>query len=222
MGSKIRMHDTGLYLSFETSSSIAALTYRTPDDDKAWETFWTAWVESGRFLPPKSITLTERWFHRRTAGSPDLHAYLRDQIAFRVHPTVFIIMNFTFMVYGGLHLLAWQYNSRSRSERYLWRISAVTTASTSLVLLTLSVAIRLGKYRFSPRRGSKHASHDYPRARSRFYRWTDAGLHWLSYFLVVVDISSRAFLVIESFIALPNSPRSTYTIPSWTAYIPHI
>lgn len=32
----------------------------------------------------------------------------------------------------------------------------------------------------------------------------------------------RAFLIVESFTALPNSPSSTYTIPNWAAYIPHI
>lgn len=125
-------------------------------------------------------------------------------------------MTLTFLVYGGLHLLAWQYNFNSTLERYLWRISAVTTASTGSLLLTLYLGHVLSmKYRNLPVSPN-------PKAKARVYRWSSVDLRWFSYFLVVFDIASRAFLVIESFIALPNLTHSAYKIPGWTAYMSHI
>lgn len=39
---------------------------------------------------------------------------------------------------------------------------------------------------------------------------------------VSFDLLARAYLVIESFVALPNSAPSVYQIPSWTKYFPHL
>lgn len=44
----------------------------------------------------------------------------------------------------------------------------------------------------------------------------------LSLPFIFANIAARAFLIVESFIALPNSPVSTYTVPSWASYVPHI
>ncbi|RMZ00118.1 hypothetical protein D0860_08107 [Hortaea werneckii] len=41
------------------------------------------------------------------------------------------------------------------------------------------------------------------------------------YPLVLAEILSRAFLVVESFIAVPNSPREVYAVVSWSSYLPH-
>lgn len=226
LGSKIKIRDTDLYISFEGSASILHWLYESPDDERFWRTVYSAWVESGRPLPPEPITQTERWFYGRTAGSPDLNADFVDQIMMgQLRPKISMIMAFTFMVYGGLHLLAWQYNFKSRSERYLWRISAVITASTGLLLLVFHVAVILDEsayfFRTSPMIDF-FGIFQIARNRMRIYLWLHFGFRWLSILLIFFDIASRAFLVIESFIALPNSPRSTYTIPSWTAYIPHI
>lgn len=221
-GSKIRVCDTGLYTSFESSHSITAPIYTRMHNDKDWRRLWFAWVENGRPVPPEPITQTERWFYRRTAGSPDLDANLADQITSQVRPLMCIMMNFTFMAHGGLHLLAWQYNFKTRSERYLWRISAVTTASTGLVLLVLYIASTIREETNTWHLFFGHSTSRKSYVKMRFYHWVAVGLRSLLWLLVAFNIASRAFLVIESFIALPNSPRSTYTIPSWTAYIPHI
>lgn len=213
LSSKIKMGDTGLYLSFESSVSISAPLYRWADGHD-WNGFWIAWSESGRPLPPKPITQTERWFYRRTAGSPDLDPHLFDHIRLEARPTMSIVMTFTFLAYGGLHLLAWQYNFNTRSERFLWRISGVTSASTGLVPLLLYIINLIDPKTAGISGDSK--------AEVCFYRGGVVGLLSLLYLLVFFNIASRAFLVIESFIALPNSPLSTYTIPSWTSYLPHI
>ncbi|RMZ19384.1 hypothetical protein D0859_16622 [Hortaea werneckii] len=44
----------------------------------------------------------------------------------------------------------------------------------------------------------------------------------LAYPLVLAEILSRAFLVVESFIAVPNSPREVYAVVPWSSYLPHL
>jgi hypothetical protein len=43
-----------------------------------------------------------------------------------------------------------------------------------------------------------------------------------TYAYVIANMVARTHLFVESFVALPNSPPSTYQIPPWTAYVPHI
>ena len=232
LGSKdsiMRIFDTEFYVSFRYPDCPCGPTYLTDPvytaarDD--WRIFWSAWVESGRPLPPNPIDRAEEWFYEHTAGSDNLDADLVRQFdTARFSLPMSVIMTLTFIVYGGLHLLAWQYNFNSNAERYLWRIGAVTTASTGLVLLTRYLATcSMASYIRTPKplRVSSRTA-QLRSLRSRSVHWIFSVLHLFSYILVVLNIASRAFLVIESFIALPNSPRSKYTIPSWTAYIPHI
>lgn len=40
--------------------------------------------------------------------------------------------------------------------------------------------------------------------------------------IIAVNVLARTFLLVESFIALPNSPSSVYQSPRWTVYVPHI
>jgi hypothetical protein len=226
MLSRTRIYDTGLYFSFELSINVSGSIYISNPSfvfEDWWNRLWSAWIKAGRPLPPEPIASNQRWFFRRTSGSPNLDESLVEQIGYmELRPTMCAIMALTFLVYGGLHLLAWQYNFNTTLERYLWRISAVTTASTGSVLITLflSGVLRTRAFHVSVLRWSKHYGDKV--ANARVWDWISLGLQLFSYFLVVFNVASRAFLVIESFIALPNSPHSAYRIPSWTAYIPHI
>jgi hypothetical protein len=225
MDSRTRIPDTGLYLSFESSVSVPGTIsiVSLPHQKETWNRLWSAWVKSDGPLPSEPINHTERWFYRRISGSPDLDENLAEKIEYmELRPMMCAIMTLTFLIYGGLHLLAWQYNFNSTLERCLWRISAVTTASTGLVLFTSYMVGKALIHSFNVRYGYIPAVSSDQQAEARFYGHISDNFRWLSYFLVVLDVASRAFLVVESFIALPNSPRSTYIIPSWTAYIPHI
>ncbi|RMY51435.1 hypothetical protein D0865_06348 [Hortaea werneckii] len=70
-----------------------------------------------------------------------------------------------------------------------------------------------------------------PRSRkARRYSFRDALAHkgtltfciLLAYPLVLAEILSRAFLVVESFIAVPNSPMEVYEVVPWSSYLPHL
>lgn len=49
-----------------------------------------------------------------------------------------------------------------------------------------------------------------------------SSLVFLLKLLIGINILARSCLIIESFIALPNSPSSVYEAPRWTVYVPHI
>ena len=120
--------------------------------------------------------------------------------------------NVAFLTYGGLHLFAWQYHFRSTAEAILWKIAAVLTASSGLVaFLPLIFGI---SWRLSSPRSRKHIERARDTLRLVFFCLV---LAWIP-----VNMIARTYLFVESFVALPNSPPSTYTIPPWTAYVPHI
>ena len=116
-----------------------------------------------------------------------------------------LIMVLTFLVYGAIHSLAWEYHFPTPAEGIIWRCSSMATASSGLIVLVTML------------RGTIHwATRSKPRKYARSF------LHVVMYFLCFVAIAARFFLVFESFRALPNSPASIYEVPRWTAYIPHI
>lgn len=110
-----------------------------------------------------------------------------------------LVMVLTFVVYGAIHLLAWQYHFPTRAESILWRTASVATASSGLIVLAFNV--------------TSDGEDDY--------------MHVIFILLIAMVLCSmsaiaRAFLFFESFRVLPNSPASVYEVPRWTAYIPHI
>jgi hypothetical protein len=121
-----------------------------------------------------------------------------------------IILTLTFLVYGGVHLLAWQYNFQTNAEGLVWRISSTVTASSGFIFVFFHLIIELDDQSFS--------NHLLERLKRIFV----GCLTFLFVLLVGVDVLSRFYLVIESLRALPNSPPSVYDIPRWTAYLPHI
>ncbi|KAM0705721.1 hypothetical protein Q7P35_007081 [Cladosporium inversicolor] len=117
-GSNLRIHNTGMYLSFELSDGVSVPAYIQPGDEDLWLRLWSAWVESDRPRPPVPIAQREVWFYGRTAGSPDLDADLIGELnRATLRPKMCVIMTLTSLAYGALHLLAWQYSFNSGAER---------------------------------------------------------------------------------------------------------
>lgn len=190
------------------------------DDLQCWQRLWLSWLRSGCPLPKKPIKRHRSgalWFSDRTRN---MNEDALDLITVTVGgPFVIFVMTFTCALYGGLHLLAWQYEFGSKAEGLLWRIASVVAASSGVVLLQMNVggviAERTEKARligFNP-----------------VLRFLGRACNYFGQFLLfsatpsmIVSAAARTFLVIESFKALPNSPASTYVIPNWTAYMPHI
>jgi hypothetical protein len=117
-------------------------------------------------------------------------------------PALIIIL--VALVYGGMHLLAWQYRFHTSAESAMWRTASLITAASGIVLRVEIAAQPSGHWTAGT---------------SQFFAF-------LLYLLLVmcctlVLVGARSFLVVESFRALPNSPVSVYEIPRWTSYLPH-
>jgi hypothetical protein len=118
-----------------------------------------------------------------------------------------LILTSTCLAYGGVHLLAWQYNFQTNAEGIMWRIASTITASSGLIVLYVQTVSYLWNLTDLLLMRLVH-----------FFFWI---LMAPAYFILAAEILGRSFLIIESFRALPNSPSSVYEIPRWTAYLPH-
>jgi hypothetical protein len=135
--------------------------------------------------------------------------------------TSLILGNIAFIFYGGLHLLAWRYHFRSTAESILWKMAGVLTTSSGAVALVLGFAgIVCGDISAACRSSSPtHKTR-------RLIGWVSEKGEILFLLLIIAwmtaNMIARTYLFVESFVALPHSPPSTYQIPRWTAYVAHI
>jgi hypothetical protein len=134
--------------------------------------------------------------------------------------TTSISVNFAFILYGGLHLLAWQYHFRSTPESMLWKLAGVFTASSGAVPLLLGYTAIAADWIDVPI--TRLLSPTFDELVGLLQVLIETALVFSIYAWTIVNIAARVFLFVESFVALPNSPPSTYLVPKWTAYVPHI
>jgi hypothetical protein len=216
---RVKIPDTGLYLMVDVphASIDADICLRERDLD-AWRRFWHAWIDLECPLPPNP-PLFRFVFGCETSYASDLDVNLiLLAIWGEIRSTTALVITLTSIVYGGLHSLAWQYSFSSKSERLLWQISSVSTSSSGLILFAFFIS-----YRIDPRYTSSHRTRGVYHRALHFAQYTMYyGIKWIAYTMILFNLASRAFLFVESFVALPNSPKSTYAIPSWTSYIPHL
>jgi hypothetical protein len=127
--------------------------------------------------------------------------------------TSLVLANAAFLLFGGLHLLAWQYHFPSTAEMILWKLAGLFTASSGFMPALYSISHHNGASKWSSS----------PKRRVTLSRFINLRIFpCLLTAWIPITLVARTFLFVESFIALPNSPPSTYQIPPWTAYVPHI
>ena len=118
--------------------------------------------------------------------------------------------------YGGIHLLAWNFNFPSRIESIIWRTACFIIMGSDFALLARPSWEELNYYirRGVLSRGSRIM------ALMRVLRYTlgygSAGLLLLCY------AASRVYLVVESFISLRHVPIGVYAAVPWVQNIPHV
>lgn len=101
------------------------------------------------------------------------------------------------LVYGGVHLSAWNFEFPTKIELLLWKISCFGIMATVPVLFLYAIF--------------------------RLLLSIDArALEFLSYPVFLFYILARCYLVVESFISLRSVPIGVYWTPSWLQMLPHI
>ena len=109
------------------------------------------------------------------------------------YPSVMAIL----VVFGGLHLLAWNYEFPTHVERILWRASAIVTlaAMPSMYIVTRVL--------------DKFAQDE--------YMWSGS----VGFVLIVVFVAARLFILVEIVRSLAFQPPETFRT-TWAANVPHV
>ncbi|KAM0718764.1 hypothetical protein Q7P37_005835 [Cladosporium fusiforme] len=208
-----RVHGTALQLRVHSKLDLSQWTMYT--DEKTLATWQKLWHLSLDVRDP-IVDLGFRkdswdfWFGRGAPNMIEAAGGFVDNL----------VMAFSAVVYGGLHLLAWECNLGSDTENVLWKTSSVMTASTGIVLLLVFPGLWIMEaYDVRAHMNKPRRMFCVPK---KNFRGAGRGLIVLGFILIFIIAVARAFLVIESFKALSNSPPSTYTIPNWSAYVAHI
>ena len=111
------------------------------------------------------------------------------------------------LLYGGLHLLAWQVPFASRAGRILWRFSGIFITSAGLGFTGLRYYIAWMDSVRPPNILS----------RVSLVLW---GLCMST--MCLGYLLARTFLVVECFLQLSRLPASAYETLGWSVYFPHI
>lgn len=117
--------------------------------------------------------------------------------------------------YSSFHSSAWNYTFPTEIEKWLWRISCIIVGSLGPVVFSYTFIMDTLNSRNIP---------------SRFKRLLESrgiarllSVSWmlLRFALVLVYISARVFLVVESFISIRSLPEGSYRSIPWTELWPH-
>jgi len=116
------------------------------------------------------------------------------------------------LLYGGLHLLAWNAPFHAPIYGLLWKISGITTASLGVVRLIFLALNAL------------NSCLDVSLRSWLQYPWLFALiLLYMSMFgFALLYVLARVYLVVESFLNLAYLPDSALTTPNFSLYFPHI
>jgi hypothetical protein len=110
-------------------------------------------------------------------------------------------------LYGGVHLAAWQIKFKTKAEGQMWKILAITLTAPGPLGIPVIIF-------------------------ERAWRGSDA-MSWGNFMISMVMIwavpaaaalylIARVYPIVESFLNLMYLEESTFLVPNWLQYIPHI
>ncbi|THX54340.1 hypothetical protein D6D06_05561 [Aureobasidium pullulans] len=115
------------------------------------------------------------------------------------------------LLYGGLHLLAWNAPFNTSIERIMWQISGIAIAIVGPLFPVLYQAWHHGRFHPFELYHSGRPLTAHRKKLEAFIFDCYAPLYLLA----------RLYLVVECFVDLPYLPDSAFTTPNFTLYIPH-
>lgn len=104
------------------------------------------------------------------------------------------------VIYGGLHMLAWNAPFQTKTEQILWRISAPTMMGYGVLICGIELWDNV-------RQGINYAT----------YFWMA-----LIFCATLLYLLARVYLVVECFLSLFHSQPGLFRQPNWGPYFPHI
>ncbi|KAK4222246.1 hypothetical protein QBC38DRAFT_490295 [Podospora fimiseda] len=115
------------------------------------------------------------------------------------------------ILYGGIHLSAWNYEFPTATEELLWKLACIFIAAACPVMTIIASFFIYTIYRTDTFR-----CHGCILALFMVFGF------FLFVFLLLAVFAARMYIVIESFISLRSVPIGVYWTPSWIQMIPHI
>jgi hypothetical protein len=114
-------------------------------------------------------------------------------------------LTFITACYASLHATAWHFSFPSKNEQILWRVSALTIASTCFAFLLCDILSSVDEWR---------ENHYFT---SLWSLVLIVGCGFLTAYCF-----ARFFIVLEAFISLRKLPLSAYDTPRWATLLPHL
>ena len=110
------------------------------------------------------------------------------------------------IIYGGIHLIAWDYQFASKTEQLLWKIACFAMMGTRPITWLTRI------------------SWDYLYTKTEWVpepRWPR---QWWPLLLphIFLFVLSRLYIVVEAFISLRHVPIGAYAAVTWVQAIPHV
>ncbi|KAI9811448.1 MAG: hypothetical protein M1827_005431 [Pycnora praestabilis] len=102
------------------------------------------------------------------------------------------------LVFGGIHVAAWNFSFPTVAEQMLWRVSSILTLTLPLLLVLEVIFVTVSK-------------------RLNFFLIKYINLPSLALYILV-----RLYLLVECFVSLRSVPARVYQDVNWSLYIPHI
>ncbi|KAI0871618.1 hypothetical protein GGS24DRAFT_492119 [Hypoxylon argillaceum] len=137
-------------------------------------------------------------------------------------PLIFTLMACSSFVFGGIHLIAWNFEFPSYPELILWRVSSLT--SSILPLITLGLNIYLN-YRLTTH-PTKHlipwlSENLEPLEALRGPFW-ESVCEFLVLGTGIIYVASRLIILVLLFTSLRPAPKGIYDNTPWTRFLPNI
>ena len=110
----------------------------------------------------------------------------------------------TWVLLGGLHLIAWSFHFPTKAEKIAWRVASLVLVAGPLVFFTAHAIFKLVSGLVG-----RNMLNDYVN-------------QFMADVLVVLGVVARMLLVALMLASLRSLPPSAYHTVPWTGYIPHL
>lgn len=123
------------------------------------------------------------------------------------------------VIYGGIHLSAWNFEFPTVLENLLWKIAGIGIATTLPVLYALGVGMETV---LAIVRKTVQVVFCRDQLRSEWRGVAQRINSYMGYVAIIFYTLARAYIVVESFVSLRRVPIGVYWTPAWLQMIPHV
>lgn len=117
----------------------------------------------------------------------------------------FAILSF---IYGGIHTSSWNGHFPSYVERLIWKIAVCVVAGGGFIELSIPILLSL-VVSLIPN-AEKHPN------------WVGLASFIPMLLFLILCVTAKIFLVVESFISVRSLPVGAYNTTNWINFLPHI